>query len=101
MGSLPALQIELLGSRTVGPGAAASTRSAWTGTAACSPHPVGCEGKVCSACGPPQPAETSFSCFSLRASCNELDLFSRIRSVWHSCSVNAVLSVIGAHPSGL
>lgn len=63
MGSLPALQIELLGSRTVGPGAAASTHSAWTGTAACSPHPVGSEAKVCSACGPPQPAETSFFFF--------------------------------------
>lgn len=54
----PALQIELLGSRTVGPGTAESTHSAWTETAACSlpsSWPQWIQSLL--ACGPPQPAE--------------------------------------------
>lgn len=56
----PALQTELLGSRTVGPGTAESTHSAWTETAACSLPSSWLWSWSLLACGPPQPAEISF-----------------------------------------
>lgn len=85
----PALQIELLGSRTVGPGTAESTHSAWTRTAACSPPSSWPWSQSLLACGPPQPAEI---CSLTPASCNKLDLFSRIGSVSYSCILNAIVS---------
>lgn len=85
----PALQIELLGSRTVGPGTAESTHSAWTETAACSLPSSWLWSQNLLSGGPPQPAEISFL---LHASCNNLDLFSRIKSVSYSCLLNAIVS---------
>lgn len=85
----PALQIELLGSRTVGPGTAESTHSAWTRTAACSPPSSWPWSQSLLACGPPQPAEI---CSLTPASCNKVDLFSRIGSVSYSCILNFIVS---------
>lgn len=91
MGSLPALQIELLGSRAVGPGAAVSTQHG-QGLQLVLPIQLAVKSKSALLVDlhsllKPLPF---FHFFPLHASRNKPDSFSRVRSAVNSCSVDAV-----------
>lgn len=85
-----ALQIEFLGSGTIGPGIAESTHSAWTETAACSLPSSWPWSPSLLVCGPPQPADISFPLMHsiISLTCSAESRMFHTAAFWMLLSVN-------------